>query len=75
MIDFGMPMGPAMLADLTGIDINYHVNRTFEGRIGERYQVVPAVPARLGRGFDFFRAKTQDEICEETETNEGGSVL
>lgn len=41
MTDFGMPMGPAMLADLTGIDINYHVNRTFEQRIGERYQVHP----------------------------------
>jgi len=41
MLDFGMPMGPAALADLTGIDINYHVNRTFEKRLGERYQVHP----------------------------------
>jgi len=41
MVDFGMPMGPATLADLTGIDINYHVNRTFEKRLGERYQVHP----------------------------------
>ena len=41
MIDFGMPMGPATLADLTGIDINYHVNRTFEKRLGERYKVHP----------------------------------
>ena len=36
MVDFGMPMGPATLADLTGIDINYHVNKTFEKRLGER---------------------------------------
>jgi len=41
MVDFGMPMGPAALADLTGIDINYHVNRTFEKRLGERYKVHP----------------------------------
>jgi 3-hydroxyacyl-CoA dehydrogenase/enoyl-CoA hydratase/carnithine racemase len=41
MIDFGMPMGPATLSDLTGIDINYHVNRTFEKRLGERYKVHP----------------------------------
>ena len=41
MTDFGMPMGPATLADLTGIDINYHVNRTFEKRLGDRYKVHP----------------------------------
>ncbi len=38
---FGMPMGPATLADLTGIDINYHVNKTFEQRLGERYKIHP----------------------------------
>ena len=41
MIDFGMPMGPATLADLTGIDINYHVNKNFERRLGDRYKVHP----------------------------------
>jgi 3-hydroxyacyl-CoA dehydrogenase/enoyl-CoA hydratase/carnithine racemase len=41
MTDFGMPMGPATLADLTGIDINYHVNITFEQRLGERYKIHP----------------------------------
>jgi 3-hydroxyacyl-CoA dehydrogenase/enoyl-CoA hydratase/carnithine racemase len=41
MLDFGMPMGPATLADLTGIDINYHVNKTFEKRLGDRYKVHP----------------------------------
>jgi len=41
MVDFGMPMGPAALSDLTGIDINYHVNKTFEKRLGERYKVHP----------------------------------
>jgi 3-hydroxyacyl-CoA dehydrogenase/enoyl-CoA hydratase/carnithine racemase len=39
MVDFGMPMGPAALADLTGIDINYHVSKTFEKRLGERYKM------------------------------------
>jgi 3-hydroxyacyl-CoA dehydrogenase/enoyl-CoA hydratase/carnithine racemase len=41
MKDFGMPMGPSELADLTGIDINYHVNKTFERRLGERYKIHP----------------------------------
>lgn len=41
MIDFGMPMGPATLADLTGIDINYHVGKTFEKRLGERWKGHP----------------------------------
>jgi len=41
MVDFGMPMGPATLADLTGIDINYHVAKTFEKRLGSRYKVHP----------------------------------
>jgi len=41
MMEFGMPMGPATLADLTGIDINYHVNKTFERELGERYKIHP----------------------------------
>jgi 3-hydroxyacyl-CoA dehydrogenase/enoyl-CoA hydratase/carnithine racemase len=41
LVDFGMPMGPATLSDLTGIDINYYVNKTFEKRLGERYKVHP----------------------------------
>lgn len=45
MKDFGMPMGPAELSDLTGIDINYHVNRTFEQRLGDRYKVHPLTEA------------------------------
>ncbi len=45
MLDFGMPMGPAALADLTGIDIGYHVGKTFEKRLGERYKVHPLTEA------------------------------
>ncbi|MCB2189548.1 MAG: enoyl-CoA hydratase/isomerase family protein [Deltaproteobacteria bacterium] len=50
MVDFGLPMGPATLADLTGIDINYHVNKTFERRLGPRYQVHPLTQAIYGLG-------------------------
>jgi 3-hydroxyacyl-CoA dehydrogenase/enoyl-CoA hydratase/carnithine racemase len=42
---FGMPMGPAAISDLTGIDINYHVNRTFAERLGERWAVHPLFEA------------------------------
>jgi 3-hydroxyacyl-CoA dehydrogenase len=45
MVEFGMPMGPATLADLTGIDIGYHVAKTFEKRLGERYTVHPLTEA------------------------------
>jgi len=41
MLNFGMPMGPYTLSDLTGLDINYHVNKTFERSLGERYNVHP----------------------------------
>jgi 3-hydroxyacyl-CoA dehydrogenase len=45
VLEYGMPMGPATLSDLTGIDINYHVNKTFEKRLGERYKVHPLTEA------------------------------
>lgn len=45
VVDFGMPMGPAALSDLTGIDINYRVNRTFEMRLGPRWKVHPLTEA------------------------------
>ena len=39
LVDFGMPMGPFALNDLTGIDIGYHVARHFESVFGERWRV------------------------------------
>ncbi len=67
MLDFGMPMGPATLSDLTGIDINFHVNQTFARRLGQRYQVHPLTEAiyalgdygrKTGRGyFDYSGPK------------------
>ena len=69
MRSFGMPMGPATLADLTGIDINYHVNQTFAKRLGSRYTVHPLTEAiyqlgdygrKTGRGyFDYSGPEPQ----------------
>jgi len=39
VLDFGMPMGPATLSDLTGIDIGYHVGKNFEKSFGERWKM------------------------------------
>ncbi len=41
VLDFGLPMGPAALADLTGLDINYHVAKYFERSFGERWKMSP----------------------------------
>lgn len=41
--DFGMPLGPGSLEDLTGIDIGYHVNQTFARKLGDRYALHPLI--------------------------------
>ena len=41
VLDFGLPMGPATLGDLTGLDINYHVIKNFEKSLGERWRISP----------------------------------
>ena len=41
VLDFGLPMGPATLSDLTGIDISYHVGKNFEKSFGERCKMSP----------------------------------
>lgn len=41
MLEFGMPMGPATLSDLTGIDIGYHVGKNFEQSFGKRCKMSP----------------------------------
>jgi len=43
VIDFGLPLGPASLEDLTGIDIGYHVNQTFARKLGDRYTLHPLI--------------------------------
>ena len=39
LMDMGMPMGPFILHDLTGIDIGFHVARNFEESLGPRWKV------------------------------------
>ena len=41
ILEFGMPMGPATLSDLTGIDIGYHVGKNFEQSFGKRWKMSP----------------------------------
>jgi len=41
VLDFGLPMGPATLGDLTGLDINYHVAKYFERSLGQRWKMSP----------------------------------
>jgi 3-hydroxyacyl-CoA dehydrogenase/enoyl-CoA hydratase/carnithine racemase len=41
VLDFGLPMGPGTLSDLTGIDIGYHVGKNFEKSFGERWKMSP----------------------------------
>jgi 3-hydroxyacyl-CoA dehydrogenase/enoyl-CoA hydratase/carnithine racemase len=41
VLDFGMPMGPGTLSDLTGIDIGYHVGKNFEKSFGDRWKMSP----------------------------------
>lgn len=39
LMKMGMPMGPFMLNDLTGIDIGFHVAKNFEKSFGPRWKV------------------------------------
>jgi 3-hydroxyacyl-CoA dehydrogenase len=39
LMEMGMPMGPFILHDLTGIDIGFHVARNFEESLGPRWKV------------------------------------
>jgi hypothetical protein len=41
VLDFGFPMGPFTLIDLTGFDIRYHVIKNFERSFGERWKMSP----------------------------------
>ena len=54
MLDFGFPMGPAALFDLTGIDIAYHVAQTYHRELGDKYSVHPLHKAIYDTG-DFGR--------------------
>ena len=51
LTDFGLPMGPATLSDLTGIDINYHVGKNFEKSFGKRWEMAPLMEVVYQTGF------------------------
>ena len=81
LMDFGMPMGPATLADLTGIDINYHVNKTFEQRLGERYKIHPLTERiyqtgcygrKTGAGYFIYQGK---DCNAQSENRRSGSAV
>ncbi len=50
IVNFGMPMGSSILMDLVGIDINYHVNKTYEKKLGARYKVHPLLEVIYNTG-------------------------
>ena len=41
VLEFGMPMGPATLSDLSGMDVTYRVRKYFEKCFGERWKMPP----------------------------------
>jgi 3-hydroxyacyl-CoA dehydrogenase len=67
VLNFGLPMGPFTLSDLTGIDINYHVGKNFEKAFGQRLKIHPlseriyqtgCYGRKTGAGwFDYSREK------------------
>ena len=51
VLDFGMPMGPAALADFSGLDVNFRVGKVFEESYGARWAVPPFDTVLYGMGF------------------------
>ena len=67
LLDFGMPMGPFVLADEVGLDVGYKVAKVLEDAYGERMQVSPILDRvyqqmkllgnKSGKGFYLHEAK------------------
>lgn len=70
ILDFGMPMGPFVLADEVGLDVGLHVAQTLEQAYGERMQVAPALQLvhdelkflgkKQGKGFYTWKGKEKE---------------
>lgn len=67
VLDFGMPMGPFVLADEVGLDVGYKVAKVLEDAYGERMQVssildrvyhqMQLLGKKAGKGFYIHSAK------------------
>ncbi len=66
MLDFGMPMGPFLLADEIGNDVTYKVGKSFEAAYGERMKVSELATEmyneglfgrKVGKGFYVYSGK------------------
>jgi 3-hydroxyacyl-CoA dehydrogenase/enoyl-CoA hydratase/3-hydroxybutyryl-CoA epimerase len=72
--DFGMPMGPFILADTVGIDIGYKVAQILKESYGERMPIAPVLSrvyndlkllgAKKGKGF-YIHNKFSKNVNEE----------
>lgn len=68
--DFGMPMGPFVLADEVGLDVGYKVAKVLEDAYGERMQVSPILDRvyhqmqllgkKAGKGFYVHTGKNRE---------------
>ncbi|HEY9712661.1 MAG TPA: 3-hydroxyacyl-CoA dehydrogenase NAD-binding domain-containing protein [Chroococcales cyanobacterium] len=50
VLDFGLPMGPLTLFDLTGIDVCAHVNEFLHAEYGPRFETAPLLLEMLKSG-------------------------
>jgi len=74
VLDFGMPMGPFVLADEVGLDVGYKVAKVLEDAYGERmavssildrvYQQMQLLGKKSGKGFYIHRGKKREVNSE-----------
>lgn len=74
ILDFGMPMGPFVLADEVGLDVGYKVAKVLEGAYGERmkvssildrvYQQMQLLGKKSGKGFYIHSGKKREVNAE-----------
>ncbi len=74
ILDFGMPMGPFVLADEVGLDVGYKVAKVLEDSYGERmkvssildrvYHQMQLLGKKAGKGFYIHSAKRREANSE-----------
>lgn len=74
ILDFGMPMGPFVLADEVGLDVGYKVAKVLEDAYGERmkvssildrvYQQMQLLGKKSGKGFYIHNGKKREVNAE-----------